>query len=78
MHCDCIAKGCFFLMDMHNGIPKYEKRKRLVGEGFVKSAVRFFATIQDQFDAKFNSNVPPFKILKAYGTKLVVPNMDGS
>ena len=72
---------------MRDGIPKYEKRTRLVEEGFVKSAVRFtsdmdeeaiFSTIRDQFDTKFDGNVPPFKILKAYGTKLVVPNMDSS
>ena len=68
-------KDVFFLMDMRNGIPKYEKRTRLVEEGFVKSAVRFtsdmdeeaiFSTIRDQFDTKFDGNVPPFKILKAY------------
>ena len=46
-----------------------------VEEGFVKSAVRFtsdmdeealFSIIRDQFDTKFDGNVPPFKILKAY------------
>ena len=80
-------KDVFFLMDVRDGIPKYEKRTRLVEERFVKSAVRFtsdmdeeaiFSTIRDQFDTKFDGNVPPFKILKAYGTKLVVPNMDSS
>ena len=52
----------------------------------MKSAVRFTAdmdeeqilsTIKEKFIDKFDGNVPPFKILKAYGTKLVSPNLDG-
>ena len=67
-------------------IPKYARRTKLVKQGYVKSAVQFasdmgreeiFSTIREKFDDKFDGNVPTFKILKAYGSQLVAPNLDG-
>lgn len=81
-----ILKDIFFLVDHTGQVPKFERRSKLVEEGFVKSAVRFtsdmderaiFSTIREKFLEKFDGDVPPFKILKAYGTKLVAPNLDG-
>ena len=36
-----------------------------------------FSTIREKFYDKFGGNVPVFKILKAYGSQLVTPNLDG-
>lgn len=81
-----MLKDIFFLVDNTCQVPKFERRSKLTEEGFVKNAVRFtsdmgqteiFSTIREKFLEKFDGNVPPFKILKAYGTKLVAPNLDG-
>ncbi len=80
-----VLKDVFFLLNP-KGVPKYARRTKLVKEGYVKSAVQFtsdmgqeeiFSTIREKFHEKFGGNVPIFKILKAYGSELVTPNLDG-
>ena len=80
-----MLKDVFFLLNP-KGVPKYARRTKLVKEGYVKSAVQFtsdmeqeeiFSTIREKFYDKFGGNVPVFKILKAYGSQLVTPNLDG-
>ena len=80
-----MLKDVFFLLNP-KGVPKYAKRTKLVKEGYVKSAVQFtsdmeqeeiFCTIREKFHDKFGGSVPVFKILKAYGSQLVTPNLDG-
>ena len=81
-----ILKDIFFLTEKTDRVPKYDRRSNLAKEGYVKSAVRFtsdmdqmaiFSTIKEKFHDKFHGNVPDIQILKAYGTKLVSPNLDG-
>ena len=51
-------RDVFFLMNMRDGIPKYEKRTRLVEEGFVKSAVRFTSDMDEEAIFSTISSIP--------------------
>ena len=67
-------------------MPKFDRRSQLAKDGYVKNAVMFtsdmgekeiFSIIKNKFLDKLDGNVPSFKIMRPYGSKLVSPNLDG-